>query len=147
VKKKLLILQIILGIGFTTSMVSCTKGIKEPVTLDNAAGTWYIHAIRYQIYDGTQTPQDSTVPWNPAPRNFVNFDGISKLQYCFNSPNATSGSYSFIGDDSIRITVGNEDARWKILLLTPTNFNIERTSTDNHTFPGALVVKYQSFVR
>ncbi len=126
---------------------SCKKGIKDPVTLDKAAGKWSINAIRYQIYNGAATPQDSTVPWRPNPENFVSFDGVSNLQYRFNNSPLYSGTYSFIREDSIIMNMDGETTRWKILLLTPTNFNIERTSNNLHDFPGKRVTTYQSFVR
>ena len=144
-KKYLLYLPIILGIIFAPG---CKKGITNAVTLDKAAGKWSINAIRYKIYNGTQTPQDSTIPWHPVTENFVTFDGVSSLEYCFNSAAVNGGTYSFAGTDSIDLRVGgHEPQRWKVLLLTETNFNIETTSTDNTAFPGATVVTYQGFVR
>jgi hypothetical protein len=148
VKKNLHLVHILLGAIFLLTITSCfKKGIKDAVTLDQAAGKWSINAIRYQIYYGTPVPKDSTVPWRPVVENFVSFDGISRLEYCFNSSSATGGEYAFVGSDSIDIKVGNDINRWKIDLLTNTNFNIERTSTDNNAFPGATVVTYQGFVR
>lgn len=147
-KKNLLFLSILLGIGFIIITSSCKKGITDPITLDKAAGKWSINAIRYKIYNGTTTPKDSTIPWRPTPENFVTFDGTSNLQYCFNSTAVTGGNYSFVGSDSIDIHLGGHDTqRWKILLLTETNFNVERTSTDNNAFPDATVVTFQGFVR
>lgn len=127
---------------------SCTKkGISDPVTLDKAAGKWSINAIRYQISNGSPSHQDSTVPWRPDPENFVTFDGVAALQYSFNSPNVLGGDYNFIGNDSISITINHQTTRWKILLLTGTNFNIENTSTNNPSFPGATVKTFQGFVK
>jgi hypothetical protein len=148
VKKNLLFLSAIVGIVFTATLSSCSKkGIKDPVTLDKATGKWSINSIRYQVYTGSSTPKDSTVPWHPNPENYVIFDGVANFQYAFNSPNTVNGNYSFIGQDSISISMEAEATRWKILLLTPTNFNIERTAGNLHDFPGATVVTYQSFVR
>jgi len=147
VKKNLHLLHILLGFTFLLTISSCfKKGIKEAVTLDKAAGKWSINAVRYKIYYGT-TPKDSTVPWRPVIENYVAFDGVSRLEYCFNSSSSTGGEYAFVGSDSIDIKVGTEINRWKINLLTNTNFNIERTSTDNTSFPGATVITYQGFVR
>ena len=125
----------------------CKKGIKEPVTLDKAAGKWSINAIRMQVLNGSTILTDSTVPWRPVVENFVTFDGISKLNYNFNKPTATAGNYTLYGYDSIRIQIGDDNRKWKILLLTTTNFNIETTSTNNSTYPGAKVVTFQGFVR
>jgi hypothetical protein len=148
VKKNLLLLHILLGAVFLLSMTSCLKkGIKDAVTLDKAAGKWSINAVRYKIYYGTPTAKDSTVPWRPVVENYVTFDGVSRLEYNFNAPAATSGEYAFVGSDSIDLKVGTEINRWKIDLLTNTNFNIERTSNNNSSFPGATVVTYQGFVR
>jgi hypothetical protein len=148
VKKHLHFLSLLAASIFVLTITGCVKkGIKEAITLDDAAGKWNIHAIRYKFYYGTPEGKDSTVPWKPIPENYVSFDGVSRLEYCFNSPSSTSGDYKFIGHDSIDIKVGNETNRWKIQLLTNTNFNIERTYIDNTKFPGATVVNYQGFIR
>jgi hypothetical protein len=144
---------------------SCKKGIKDAITLDRAAGTWSVNAIRYNISYGGLTSRDSTVPWRPTPNNYVTFDGVQNVQYAFNQTNNFSGKYTLLGADSILLSfttdnnrfsetdsvtmaiLGGEKSRWKILLLTPTNFNIQKTSTNNKSFPGATVVTYQGFVR
>ncbi len=147
-KKNLLSLTAILAIVFSAIFSGCAKkGITDPVALDKASGKWSINAIRYQVYNGSPTPKDSTIPWRPNPENFVSFDGVSSLQYSFNSPTVLGGEYSFIGNDSISIRVDHTTTRWKILLLTNTNFNIESTSSNNPDFPGATVVTFQGFVR
>ena len=129
-------------------LAGCSKkGIKEAVTLDKAKGKWGIHGVRYQIFNGSTTPKDSTIPWVPNPENFVSFDGVSAMQYSFNSPIVWTGDYSLIGTDSISININHQTTRWKILLLTETNFNIETTSTNNPAFPGARVVTFQGFIK
>ena len=148
VKKYLHLQHILPATILLLTIIGCAKpGIKNPVTLDDAAGKWSINAIRYKIYNGTPEAKDSTVPWKPVRENFVSFDGVSHLEYCFNSSTATSGEYSFVGKDSIDIKVGSETKRWRVDLLTNTNFNIERTSFDDTAFPGATVITYQGFVR
>jgi hypothetical protein len=148
VKKHLHFLHLPTAFILLLTITGCVKkGIKEAITLDDAAGKWSINAIRYKLYYGTPEGKDSTVPWKPIPENYVSFDGISRLEYCFNSSSASDGDYKFIGHDSIDIKIGNEINRWKIQLLTNTNFNIERTYTDYTKFPGATVVTYQGFVR
>lgn len=137
-----------MGIAFSVTFISCKKGIKDPVTLDKAAGHWNIHGVRYYIYYGTPEPKDSTVPNNGKPINYVNFDGESQLQYCFNSYDTYPGQYAFMGSDSISININNETTKWKIMLLTSTNFNIQRTLTDKSNFPGASeVIMYQGFIK
>ena len=145
---------------------SCTKkGITDPVTLDKAAGTWSINSIRYNVSYGTATTIDSTVPWRPIIGNSITFDGVSKMNYSFNMPYSNYGTYKIDGTDSMTISfstadnridgidsivklLGTESGRWKILLLTSTNFNIEKTTTYNKAFPGAnSIVTFQSFVR
>jgi hypothetical protein len=147
VKKLLLLSCIVTGLLITLTNTSCKKGVKDPVTLDKAAGKWSINAIRMQVVNGTTVLKDSTLPWVPVVENFVTFDGISKLNYCFNKASATAGDYTLYGYDSIRIHVGDDNRKWKILLLTTTNFNIETTSTDNNIYPGAKVITFQGFVR
>ena len=130
-----------------TTTNSCKKGEKNAVTLDRAAGKWSINAIRMEIYYGGVLSKDSTVPWRPVVENYVSFDGVSTMEYCFNQAAANDGRYQLNGSDSINLQVASEASRWKILLLTTTNFNIRTTSTDNHNFPGATVITYQSYVR
>jgi len=147
VKKHLHLVYLLLGSFLLVTTISCRKGVKEAVTLDKAAGKWSINAVRYKIYYGTANAKDSTVPWKPVVENYVSFDGVSRLEYCFNTSNSTGGEYAFAGEDSIDIKMGNDIGRWRIDLLTNTNFNIEKTSTDNNSFPGATVITYQGFVR
>lgn len=146
-KKHLHFVLPLLGSFFLLTIISCKKGIKDPVNLDKASGKWAINAIRYKIYYGTNDPKDSTVPWKPVVENYVSFDGVSRLEYCYNASTSTGGEYAFVPGDSIDIKLGTEIRRWKIDLLTNTNFNIETTSTNNTSFPGATVVTYQGFVR
>jgi hypothetical protein len=130
-----------------TTNNSCKKGEKQAITLDKAAGKWSINAIRMEVYYGGILSKDSTVPWRPVIENYVSFDGVSQMAYCFNQYAANEGRYQLNGGDSINMEVGIEKSRWRILLLTTTNFNIKTTSYDNHNFPGATVVTYQSYVR
>ncbi len=163
--KKYLLQTFPAGILLIALSGSCKKGINDPVTLDKAAGTWSINAIRYSAFYGSGESRDSTVPWRPTLGNNVTFDGISNLEYCFNLPYKSFGNYKLDQSDSISIyfgrdnnrldgidslikLFGSESGRWKILLLTSTNFNIEKTSYRNNAFPGATkVITYQSFVR
>jgi hypothetical protein len=129
-------------------LAGCSKnGITDAVTLDKAAGKWGIHGVRYQVFTGSPTPKDSSVPWVPNPENFIKFDGVASMQYSFNSPIVWTGDYSLIGNDSISINIDHQTTRWKILLLTETNFNIEMTSTNHPSFPGATVKTFQGFIR
>jgi len=147
VKKNLLLPTALLITVAAVTLCSCLKpGVKAPVTLDKVAGRWYIHALRYKIYNGTSTPQDSTVPVRPIAGNYATFDGASGLKYCYNSAETSTGSYTLIGQDSIEINLNAEKTRWKITLLTSTNFNIQRESSNLHDFPGARVIQYQEFI-
>ncbi len=146
-KRNLLSVYALVGLLSISCFTGCKKGIKDPVTLDKASGKWSINAIRMQAFNGTTLLRDSTVPWQPIIENYVSFDGISNVNYCFNSSTSTPGDYKLLASDSIMLRVGNDNRRWKILLLTATNFNIETTDHDNSAFPGATVVTYQGFVR
>ncbi|MFT3681319.1 MAG: hypothetical protein QM791_13665 [Ferruginibacter sp.] len=147
-------------------MTGCKKGVKDPVTLDKAAGTWSINSIRFNASYGAGATKDSTVPWKPVIGNNVTFDGVSKFDYSFNVDYKSFGTYSLDAlSDSMTITFGRdnnrldgidylvkafggETTRWKILLLTSTNFNIAKTVNSHNAFPGASsVVIYQSYVR
>ena len=146
-KRNLLTFYTLLSLLSISCFTACKKGIKDPVTLDKAAGKWSINAIRMQAFNGNTLVKDSTVPWRPVVENYISFDGISNVNYCFNSSSSTAGEYKLLPNDSIMLTVGNDNRRWKILLLTATNFNIETTTDDDVNFPGATVVTYQGFVR
>jgi len=146
VKKNILIYLV--GGLFLSAFSGCAKpGIKEPVTLDKAAGNWTIHSIRLKVYNGSSLIKDSLVPWKPVKTNYVNFDGVSKVDYCYNSAATKTGEYKLMGEDSIHMTLTNDIRSWKILLLTSTNFNIETTSNSNTSFPGSTVITYQGFIR
>lgn len=146
-KNRLHLLAIVAITLLSVLNLHCKKGISDPVTLDKAAGKWSINAIRMKVFYGSLLAKDSTVPWTPIVENFVNFDGVSQFTYCFNSAANTSGEYKLLQTDSVYLKFPHEDDRWKILLLTGTNFNIEKTSTNNNAFPGATVITYQGFVR
>ncbi len=146
-KNHLHLLAIVASILLSISNINCKKGISDPVTLDKAAGKWSINAIRMKVFYGSILAKDSTVPWTPIVENYVNFDGVNHFNYCFNSASTTSGEYKLLQNDSINLKFPHEEDRWKILLLTSTNFNIEKTSTNNNAFPGATVITYQGFVR
>ena len=146
-KRNLLAVCTILGLLSISFFTGCKKGINDAVTLDKASGKWSINAIRMQAFNGSTLLRDSTVPWRPIVENYVSFDGISNVNYCFNSSTSTPGEYKLLPNDSIMLSVGNDNRRWKILLLTATNFNIETTDVDNSDFPGATVVTFQGFVR
>ena len=146
-KRNLPVIYSLFGLLSIILFTRCKKGIKDPVTLDKASGKWSINAIRMQAFNGTTLLRDSTIPWRPIVENYVSFDGISNVSYCFNSSTSTPGEYKLLPNDSIMLSVGNDNRRWKILLLTATNFNIETTDVDNSAFPGATVVTSQGFVR
>jgi hypothetical protein len=147
--KRHLHLLAILGLTLVSiSNINCKKGITDPVTLDKAAGKWSINAIRMKVFYGSVLAKDSTIPWTPIVENYVDFDGVSNFKYCFNSTNSKTGQYKLYQSDSVSLKfLDSNEEMWKILLLTGTNFNIEKTSTNNTSFPGATVITYQGFVR
>jgi hypothetical protein len=129
-------------------LVSCSKeGIQKPVNSEKATGKWSFNAIRMKVYYGGTLYKDSTLPWQPVVENFINFDGSSSVSYCFNSSEVSSGRYTLLPEDLLNMKIDGEDNDWKILLLTPTNFNIVRTVTNHNDFPGATVDIYHCFVR
>ncbi len=148
-------------------LAGCKKliGVKEPVNLDKVNGTWSINAVRFNAFYGGEVSKDSTIPWKPIIGNNVKFDGVSNMEYCFNLPYKNYGTYKLEPGDSITISFikdnnrlegidywvkafGGETTKWKIRLLTATNFNIEKTVDSHIAFPGASsVIMYQNFVR
>ena len=147
-KRKLPLLAIPLIAATLIFLGSCSKeGIKNPVNTEKATGKWSFNAIRMKVYYGGTFYRDSTLPWQPVVENFIHFDGSSNVSYSFNSSEVSSGRYAMLPEDMMNMKIDGEDHDWKILLLTPTNFNIVRTVTNHNAFPGATVEIYHCFVR
>ncbi len=92
----------------------------------------------------TTLVKDSTLPYTPQPSNYINFNANGTLEYKFNSPTLQTGTYEFIGMDSIYAKIGGTQYRWQNLLLTTEIFNVKYT---NGNAPGTTIHTYQSFAR
>lgn len=142
----------ILLIGF----FSCKK-VDKAVDRPKEAliqANWEINSITLKFYQGGVLVKDSIVKQDPKPRNYALFtgSGSGSVAYCFNATASTTGTYAFVGTDSINasLTAGltgiSTSGNWYNQLLTETNFNVigRGTSAD---FPGGYVDIYQCFVR
>lgn len=109
-------------------------------------GKWNINRIQLKIYSGGVFIMDTIVKQTFHPENFVKFDANGGFEYRFNNNYSDLGTYSFVGPDSIVSTSAPSTYRWKMLTLTTKLFTVVNVTTDP-AYPGAVVEKYQTFVR
>lgn len=148
--KKQLYLIIALSLASLLLMLGngCKKAETNPINPDRFGGSWEINALRFSATYPDGRVKDSIVPWAPVPKNYIAFLGADRLEYQFNQPAATVGTYSYNGFDTVTLNLGEIAQDYRILLLTSTNFNIERRLSSHPSFPGAsFVMFYQNFVR
>lgn len=109
------------------------------------AGEWYIDRVQLRIYNSNVFTKDTIIYRAPKPKNFVKFESNLNFQYCFNSSTIQTGTYQFVGSDSLIATTQSKIYRWKMLTLTSQLFTVVSTSTNDPAFPGAKVETYQTF--
>ena len=109
-------------------------------------GKWSINKIRISLVNNGVVLKDSTVPNTPQPENYVTFKADGSLEYKLNSTVTNTGTYHFVGTDSVYATIGTTLYKWKNLLLTDEIFNVQNTQTFPQ-FPGSTVETYQTFVK
>lgn len=109
-------------------------------------GKWSINRIQLKIYSGTVFLTDTIIKQSPRPENFVTFGANGNFEYRFNSTTSDMGTYSFAGIDSVVSVSSPNNYRWKMLTLTKDLFTVVNITT-HPSYPGAIVEKYQTFVR
>lgn len=126
----------------------CKKAETNAINPDRFGGAWEINALRFSATYPDGRVRDSIVPWTPTPKNYIAFLGADRLEYQFNQPAAIIGRYAYNGYDEVTLNLGDVPQTYRVLLLTRTNFNIERRLSSHPSFPGAsFVMFYQNFVR
>ena len=91
-------------------------------------GKWSINKIRVALVNNMGVViNDSTAPNTPQPENYVSFKADGSLEYKFNSTITNTGTYHFVGEDSVYATIGTTLYKWKNLLLTTEIFNVQNT--------------------
>lgn len=144
----LMALVLIVGL-FSVSITinSCSKSDKtdDLPKEQQVVGKWDINRIQLKIYSSGVFIKDTIIPQTKHP-NFVRFDSNGNFEYKFNATSADIGIYQFVGVDSIVSNSLPNSYRWKILTLTSVLFTVVNTTTDP-AYPGAIVERYQTFVR
>ncbi len=109
-------------------------------------GTWTIQRIQLRIYQGGMFIKDTILKQTPHPTNYVKFDANGAFEYRFNTYTPDAGTYQFSGSDGIVSNSLPQSYNWKMLTLTNVLFTVVSTGSDP-AYPGALVERYQTFVR
>lgn len=109
-------------------------------------GTWWINRIQLRIYQGGVFLKDTIIKQTPHPTNYVKFDANGAFEYRFNTYTTDAGSYQFSGADSVIANSTPQNYRWKMLTLTNVLFTVVSKGTDP-AYPGAVVERYQTFIR
>lgn len=114
---------------------------------DLVQGKWNINRIQLRLYSGGAFIKDTIIKAYPKPENFVNFGGNLSFQYKFNTTGTETGSYVFLGADSLIATTGINIYRWKMITLTKDLFTVFNTAPSDVYYPGGIVETYYTFVR
>lgn len=109
-------------------------------------GTWSINRIQLRIYQGGVFLKDTIIKQTPHPTNYVKFEASGSFEYRFNTYSTDAGTYQFVGVDSVVSSSVPQNYRWKMLTLTNKLFTVVSTGSDPG-YPGAVVERYQTFVR
>ncbi len=109
-------------------------------------GLWSINRIQLKIFSSGVFIKDTIIPQTPHPTNYVKFDVGGSFEYRWNSYTTDVGTYQFVGADSVAANSTPNNYRWKMLTLTNKLFTVVNTTTDP-AYPGAIVERYQTFVR
>ncbi|MBK6634818.1 MAG: hypothetical protein IPG38_11325 [Chitinophagaceae bacterium] len=109
-------------------------------------GTWSINRIQLKIYINGTFMMDTILKQTPNPVNYVSFDANGGFEYKFNTASADVGSYEFAGGGALITNSTPRSYNWTTLTLTNKLFTVVSKEPDP-AFPGALVERYQTFVR
>lgn len=109
-------------------------------------GTWTIQRIQLRIYQGGVFIKDTILKQTPHPTNYVKFDANGGFEYRFNTYAPDAGTYQFSGSNMLVSNSLPLNYSWKMLTLTNVLFTVVSSGSDP-AYPGALVERYQTFVR
>ncbi len=142
-------LLIIAGlISLSILFSACEKADKSAILPkeQQVVGTWSINRIQLKIYINGTFIMDTILKQTPNPVNYVSFDANGGFEYKFNTASADVGTYEFAGGGSLITNSSPKSYDWTMLTLTNVLFTVVSKGTDP-AFPGALVERYQTFVR
>lgn len=129
-------------------MNSCAKA-DTSTSLPNdqqVIGKWNINRIQLKIYVNGVFIKDTIVKQTPNPENFVQFQSNGGFEYRFNTGSSDLGTYEFAGASKMVTNSAPKTYNWTILTLTDVLFTVVSKEPDP-AYPGALVERYQTFVR
>ena len=109
-------------------------------------GKWNINRIQLKIFMGGAFIKDTILKQTPKPENFVSFNATGKFEYRFNTTTSDLGTYEFAGSGLLISNSAPNTHKWTMLTLTSVLFTVVSKGTDP-AFPGAMVERYQTFVR
>ncbi len=142
----LLIVGIVILSCFASSCAKPDTSSDKPKE-QQVIGEWFIDRVQLKIYYSNIFFKDTIIYRAPKPKNFVQFDANNSFKYCFNSYTINTGTYQFVGSDSLIATTPSKIYNWKMLTLTNEIFTVVSTSISDPVFPGAKVETYQTFGR
>jgi hypothetical protein len=131
-------------------LFSACKKDKDIPTVSNTQqiiGKWSINRIQEKIFYNGVFVRDTIIKQNPQPYNNIIFGSAGEFQYKFNNASSDIGIYSFAGDNNVNTAAGSSTYQWKILTLTNVLFTVMSSTTNDPNYPGAMVERYQTFVR
>jgi len=109
-------------------------------------GKWSINRIQLKIFVNGSFIMDTILKQTPKPENFVRFEDNGTFEYRFNTATSDIGTYEFAGGGSLITNSTPKSYNWTMLTLTNVLFTVVSKGADP-AFPGALVERYQTFVR
>lgn len=135
---------------FITSIFlnSCAKADHSTSLPNNQQiiGKWSINRIQLKIYINGVFIKDTILKQTPKPENFVQFQSNGGFEYRFNTPTSDIGTFELAALSKVVTNSLPQTYNWTILTLTDVLFTVVSKEPDP-AYPGALVERYQTFVR
>lgn len=135
-------------ISFITILSGCGKStpdVNKPI--EATEGKWLIARIQMRIYYSGVFNKDTIVPPKIQGENSLFLEPTKVFKYRYNSTIIDTGTYAYVGSDSVVAVTSTKTYRWKMLTLTDLLFTTRSTSTNDPAFPGATVETYYTFIR
>lgn len=109
-------------------------------------GKWSINRIQLKIYVNGVFIKDTILKQTPKPENFVQFQSGGGFEYRFNTATSDVGTFELTPVSKVVTNSSPQTYNWTILTLTDVLFTVVSKEPDP-AYPGALVERYQTFVR
>ena len=137
----------IITLSCLTSSCAKTDTSNDLPKEQQIVGKWEINRVQLRLYYSGVFTKDTILSSLPTPQNFTQFDASNGFQLCYNSTSVQTGSYAWVGADSLISITSSNTYRWKMLTLTSKLFTTMSTSTSDSSFPGAKVETYYTLIR